>query len=194
MATAGRTVAVSGITVAISLAGLLIFPQVFLRSMGFGGMSAVLIAMVAALLLPALLAMLGPKVDALSVRPWLRRVFRRAPAGGDDRATTAPGRGSRTASCGVRSSSPSASVALLIVLALPFLRVQFGGIDERALPAGTESRVVAETIASATSRPTRPGRSRRSSPCRRGRLGRRRAALQSYVDAVADVPGWTARP
>src|SRR3954452_24782527 len=70
MATAGRTVAVSGVTVAVSLAGLLIFPQVFLRSMGFGGMSAVLIAMLAALtLLPALLAMLGPKVDALSVRP-----------------------------------------------------------------------------------------------------------------------------
>jgi uncharacterized membrane protein YdfJ with MMPL/SSD domain len=87
MATAGRTVAVSGVTVAISLAGLLIFPQVFLRSMGFGGMSAVLIAMLAALtLLPALLAMLGPKVDALSVRPWLRRLFRRPASGpvGDD--------------------------------------------------------------------------------------------------------------
>ena len=39
-----------------------------------------------------------------------------------------------------------ATVALLLVLALPFLRVQFGGIDERALPAGTESRVVTETI------------------------------------------------
>ena len=89
MATAGRTVAVSGVTVAISVAGLLIFPQVFLRSMGFGGMSAVLIAMIAALtLLPALLAMLGPKVDALSVRPWLRRVFRRPV---DLRADTAHG-------------------------------------------------------------------------------------------------------
>src|SRR3954467_15854620 len=89
MATAGRTVAVSGVTVAVSLAGLLIFPQVFLRSMGFGGMSAVLVAMLAALtLLPALLALLGPKVDALSallernvdalcVCPWLRRLFRR---------------------------------------------------------------------------------------------------------------------
>ena len=78
MATAGRTVAVSGVTVAISLAGLLIFPQVFLRSMGFGGMSAVLIAMVSALtLLPALLAMLGPKVDSLSLRPLFRRLFRR---------------------------------------------------------------------------------------------------------------------
>src|SRR4029450_4565413 len=81
MATAGRTVAVSGVTVAVSLAGLLIFPQVFLRSMGFGGMSAVLIAMLAALtLLPALLAILGPRVDALSLRPWLRRLVRRPPS------------------------------------------------------------------------------------------------------------------
>ena len=110
MATAGRTVAVSGITVAISLAGLLIFPQVFLRSMGFGGMSAVLIAMLAALtLLPALLAMLGPKVDALSVRPLLRRLFRRPAAAPGPRRRTAPGPGSRTASCAVRSSTPSPS-------------------------------------------------------------------------------------
>src|SRR3954452_21741007 len=78
MATAGRTVAVSAVTVAVSLAGLIIFPQVFLRSMGFGGMSAVLIAMLAALtLLPALLGLLGPRVDALSVRPLLRRLGRR---------------------------------------------------------------------------------------------------------------------
>ena len=110
MATAGRTVAVSGITVAISLAGLLIFPQVFLRSMGFGGMSAVLIAMLAALtLLPALLAMLGPKVDALSVRPWLRRVFRRA---GRARPTErprrlVPHRAQRHAPAGRSTRSPS---------------------------------------------------------------------------------------
>ena len=66
--------------------------------MGFGGMSAVLVAMLAALtLLPALLAMLGPKVDALSVRPWLRRVFRRPVARGRPPTTTAPGTGSRTA-------------------------------------------------------------------------------------------------
>ena len=75
MATAGRTVAVSGATVAISLASLMLFPLVFLRSMGFGGIAAVVVAMVAALtLLPALLGMLGPRVDALSVRPLLRRV------------------------------------------------------------------------------------------------------------------------
>ncbi|MGY1670368.1 MMPL family transporter [Geodermatophilus sp. SYSU D00710] len=140
MATAGRTVAVSGVTVALSLAGLLIFPQVFLRSMGFGGMSAVLIAMLAALtLLPALLAVLGPRVDALAV-PWRRR---RA-------ATAGTGRGGweRIARAVMRRPVvvTVAVVGLLLALALPFLRVEFGAIDERALPAGTESRVVAETI------------------------------------------------
>src|SRR3954449_1163272 len=91
MATAGRTVAVSAVTVAISLAGLIIFPQVFLRSMGLGGMSAVLIAMLAALtLLPALLGMLGPRVDALSVRPFFRRLFRRPSA---EMAMSAEGHG-----------------------------------------------------------------------------------------------------
>jgi trehalose monomycolate/heme transporter len=101
MATAGRTVAVSGVTVAISLAGLLLFPQVFLRSMGFGGVSAVVIAMLAALtLLPALLAMLGHRVDALSVRPLLRRLFRPERPKWPFRPLrrrTAPGTGSRGA-------------------------------------------------------------------------------------------------
>src|SRR4029079_1912678 len=54
MATAGRTVLFSGLIVAASLASLLIFPQSFLRSMGYGGAAAVLVAMVAGLtLLPA---------------------------------------------------------------------------------------------------------------------------------------------
>ena len=150
------------ITVAISLAGLLIFPQVFLRSMGFGGMSAVLIAMLAALtLLPALLAMLGPKVDALSVRPWLRRVFRRA-----RRAPTTDDHGAwyRIAQSVMRRPVvyTVVVVAVLVALALPFLRVQFGGIDERVLPAGTESRVVTETIDGRLPARTRPVRSRRS--------------------------------
>jgi uncharacterized membrane protein YdfJ with MMPL/SSD domain len=148
MATAGRTVAVSGVTVAVALAGLLLFPQVFLRSMGFGGMSAVLIAMLAALtLLPALLGMLGPRVDALSVRPLFRRVFRR-PA--PQPAATADDHGAwyRIARSVMRRPVIYAVVvtAVLVALALPFLRVQFGGVDVRVLPAGTESRVVSESI------------------------------------------------
>lgn len=188
MATAGRTVAVSGITVAISLAGLLIFPQVFLRSMGFGGMSAVLIAMLSALtLLPALLAMLGPQVDALSVRPWLRRVFRRTPA-----ATTSDhGAWYRIAQSVMRRPVvyTVVVVAVLVALALPFLRVQFGGIDERALPAGTESRVVAETItADFPEDPSGPIEAVVTLP-EAVDSAAGGAALQSYVDAVAAVAG-----
>src|SRR4051812_7287000 len=189
MATAGRTVAVSGVTVAISVAGLLIFPQVFLRSMGFGGMSAVLIAMLAALtLLPALLGMLGPKVDALSVRPWLRRVFRRAPAAPADERS---GFWYRIATGVMRRPVLITVVVtgLLVALALPFLRVQFGGIDVRVLPEAQESRVVTETI------------DRDFPPSTQGPITAivtlpdavdspaGGAALQSYVSAVADVPG-----
>jgi uncharacterized membrane protein YdfJ with MMPL/SSD domain len=189
MATAGRTVAVSGITVAISLGGLLIFPQVFLRSMGFGGMSAVLIAMLAALtLLPALLAILGPRVDALSVRPWLRRLVRRPVAAP---SPDAQGAWYRIAHSVMRRPVVYSVVvvALLVALALPFLRVQFGGIDVRVLPADQESRIVAETIERdfppSTDGPiqsilTLPDAV--DSPAGG-------AALQSYVEAVAAIPG-----
>ncbi|MDG4798318.1 MMPL family transporter [Micromonospora sp. WMMD1082] len=144
MATAGRTVAVSGITVAVSLAGLLIFPMTFLRSMGFGGLSAVLVAMVAALtVLPALLSILGPQVEALSVR----RLLRRPPpvAAG---ATAAHGFWYRLAHSIMRRPVFYAVgvLAVLLLAAAPFLRVEFGGIDPRVLPAGTESRVVSETV------------------------------------------------
>src|SRR5439155_5184318 len=75
MATAGRTVMVSGLTIALALSSLLIFPQVFLRSMALGGMAAVLIATISALtVLPALLAILGPRINALRVPlPWRSR-------------------------------------------------------------------------------------------------------------------------
>jgi RND superfamily putative drug exporter len=72
MATAGRTVLFSGLIVAASLASLLIFPQNFLRSMGYGGVAAVLVAMTAALtVLPALLTVLGPRIEAGRM-PWRR--------------------------------------------------------------------------------------------------------------------------
>src|ERR1700722_15913822 len=69
VATAGRTVAVSGITVALALTSLMLFPEDFLRSMGFGGVATVAVDLLAALtVLPALLAVLGPKVNALRIR------------------------------------------------------------------------------------------------------------------------------
>ena len=74
MATAGRTVAVSGLTVTLALAGLLLFPQVFLRSMGYGAMAAVAVAMLASLtVLPAALALLGDRINALPGAAAARR-------------------------------------------------------------------------------------------------------------------------
>src|SRR6476469_2919404 len=74
MQTAGRTVFFSGLTVTISLLALVIFPQMFLKSMGWGGAAAVLIAMLAAItVLPAALALLGHRVNSLSLRSLFRR-------------------------------------------------------------------------------------------------------------------------
>src|SRR5215469_14498480 len=67
MRTAGRTIAFSGLTVSTSLAALLLFPEVFLRSMAVGAIAATLVALLAALtILPTLLAVLGRRVNALS--------------------------------------------------------------------------------------------------------------------------------
>jgi RND superfamily putative drug exporter len=67
--TAGRTVAVSGLTVAVVLASLLFFPQYFLKSFGYAGIAVTLLAVVTSLTaLPALLAILGHRVDRWKVR------------------------------------------------------------------------------------------------------------------------------
>jgi len=142
MSTAGRTVAFSGVTVAISLASLLFFPQVFLRSMAFGGISAVLIAMLGALtVLPALLAVIGLRIDRLRVPLGRTTVARhRLPR---------PGTWHRVGRAVMRRPVVyvAAIVPLLLVLGTPFLGVKFGPGDHRVLPVGNESRVVAERLA-----------------------------------------------
>ena len=101
MRTAGRTVVVSGLTVAMALSSLLLFPMDFLKSLGYGGMAAVLVAMVAALTaLPALLAVLGPRINALKVPLPLG-----APPGEPVRRTAAGGTGWPAASCVARRST-----------------------------------------------------------------------------------------
>jgi trehalose monomycolate/heme transporter len=150
MATAGRTVAVSGVLVALALSSLMIFPQVLLHSMGLGGAAAVLVAMLSSLtVLPALLAVLGPKVDAGRL-PWSRRkrTVTGAVAGMVSRSSE-NGRWGRIAQGVMRRPVPVliGIVVLLGVLSAPFARVHFGGIDERMLPPGTQSRVVSERLA-----------------------------------------------
>jgi trehalose monomycolate/heme transporter len=140
IATAGRTVVVSGLTVALALSSLLIFPMGFLKSMGYGGMAAVLVAMVAALTaLPALLAVLGPRINALRIPLPQRQRGPDAAAGGWARLAHVVMRRPVYFVVGV--------TALLLAMGTPFLRADFGGFDERVLPAGTESRVVSERLA-----------------------------------------------
>ncbi|MFI6452012.1 MMPL family transporter [Streptosporangium amethystogenes] len=135
IATAGRTVAFSGLTVATSLSGLLLFPQMFLRSIGLGAAAVVLVAMVSAIVvLPALLAVLGPKVDAIKVMP--------------DFGSRRGGTWHAIASSVMRR--PVAYLLgvglLLVALAAPFAHARFGSVDHRVLPEGFESRQVAEEI------------------------------------------------
>ncbi|HET8684470.1 MAG TPA: MMPL family transporter, partial [Micromonosporaceae bacterium] len=119
MVTAGRTIAVSAVTVALALASLLVFPQVFLRSIGFGGIAAVLLAGVFALtVMAALLAVLGHRLQG-------RRPARHA---ADDRGAWA-----RIARAVMRRPVlvGAAVVAVLVVLGLPFLRISYGWLDTR---------------------------------------------------------------
>jgi RND superfamily putative drug exporter len=145
MATAGRTVLVSGLTVALSLASLLVFPELFLRSMALGGMAAVLVAMASALtVLPVLLTLIGPKINALRVPlPRPRRPAGRRPAPVGRRAWA------RLAHAVMRAPVRYAAAVLviLVILALPLGHVRFGGVDERVLPPGTQARVVAQQLA-----------------------------------------------
>jgi len=140
VATAGRTVAVSGITVALALASLMLFPETFLRSMGYGGVATVLVDVLAALtIMPALLAALGPRVNALRIR----RSVRRAPATEDHGAWY------RIARSVMRRPVAYVVVIVIALLALgsPFRSITWGGTDARALPSGSAPRVVAEALA-----------------------------------------------
>jgi trehalose monomycolate/heme transporter len=139
VATAGRTVAVSGITVAAALTSLMLFPVDFLRSMGYGGVATVAVDMLAALtVLPALLAVLGHRVNALRIRRSVSRPAR-------DEASGAWYRLARSV-----MRRPLAYVAVitigLLALGAPFLRISWGGTDASTLPAASTIRQVSEAL------------------------------------------------
>lgn len=137
MDTAGRAVFFSGVTVFLGLAGLLLFDYVMLRSIGIGGCLVVAMSVLASLtLLPAVLAVLGHRVDA-----WPLPVFRglaRTHQGGD------PANGLWAALARLVNRRPL--VVFLLVLAVltslgaPFLRVRMGAPDVTVLPPHVESR------------------------------------------------------
>ncbi|GIF22406.1 RND superfamily putative drug exporter [Actinoplanes tereljensis] len=139
--TAGRTVVFSATLLMIALAGLLLFPQGFLKSLAYGGLASVFLAAVLSLtLLPALLAVLGPRVDKLPVRlPGRKNAAEADP----DASAWA-----RLARFVLRRPLLVAIpiLAVLFLLASPIRHVHFGENDERQLPAGDPSRVAIETL------------------------------------------------
>ncbi|MFD0315122.1 MMPL family transporter [Streptomyces flavalbus] len=143
--TAGRTVLFSALTVAVSLAAMLLFPQYFLRSFAYAGIAVVLLAAAAALiLLPAALLLLGHRVNSLDLRRLFRRGGQRARVPGAEE-----GRGWGRAAGLVMRRAPFfalATTAVLVLLGLPFLGVKFGTADDRQLPSGAESHVVQQDI------------------------------------------------
>ena len=139
MQTAGRTVALSGLTVAVSLSALLVFPMYFLRSFAYAGIAVVLAAMAGSLLsLPALLAVVGTRIDALRVFPHRAR------------RAESDGGWYRTAQWVMRRPVAVAGtvVVVLLLLGAPFLRVHFGSPDARMLPDDEPARVVSEQLQS----------------------------------------------
>jgi len=137
--TAGRTVIFSAVTVAVSLAAMLVFPLAFLRSFAYAGIAVVALAGVGAVVvLPALLAVLGHRVEKWVL--WRRPV---KPEG--------TGFWHRVAVAVMRRPVPVATavVLLLLLLGAPFLRIAFGLPDDRVLPAAASSRVVQDDIRTA---------------------------------------------
>jgi RND superfamily putative drug exporter len=146
MATAGRTVLFSALTVGLSLAAMLVFPVYFLRSFAYAGIAVVALATAAALvLLPAMLTLLGRRVDSLDLRVGVRRVLRRpAPAV----KPVEQGFWYQFASFVMRRAVPVGLLvtAFLVALGLPFLHARFGYPDDRVLPHSASAHQVNDDL------------------------------------------------
>jgi uncharacterized membrane protein YdfJ with MMPL/SSD domain len=142
LATAGRTVFFSSLTVAAALASLLVFPQRFLYSMGLGGsLVALFAALISLTVLPAVLTLLGSRVNAGAPR-FLQR---RAEA---DARPAENGFWYRLSRFVMRRPVPVASLSalLLIVLGLPFLGIKFNTVDPTVLPESASARQAYDTV------------------------------------------------
>jgi putative drug exporter of the RND superfamily len=195
---AGRTVLFSALTVAISLASLLVFPLYYLRSFAYAGIAvAALAATGAILVLPALLAVLGHRVDALPLRGLMARIgggrgAHRAPVdtrGG--RVRTGSGFWHRLATFVMRRPWPVVLVvvSLLLLLGAPFLRASFALPDDRLAPAASEAHQVAQALR--VDYPALAADAAYVVAPRVPRATTRWTAVEAYAIALSRVPGVT---
>lgn len=136
VATAGKTVFISGITVALVLASMLLFPQYFLKSFAYAGVSVVLFAVLASVVaLPAVLAMLGHRVDKGKIRrgelqpketgawSWLAANVMKRPV-----------------------IIATGTITILLALASPALNANFSQVDDRVLPASNPAAIASDQL------------------------------------------------
>ena len=136
VATAGKTVFYSGLTVVITLAALMLFPLMFLKSFGYAGVTVVVMAVLGALVaLPALLAILGKRIDKAVVRKGALK-------------PKEDGRWAQTARFVMRKpvSVVVLSLVILTVLAAPIKNIVFSQVDSRVLPASNPAAYAAQLI------------------------------------------------
>jgi putative drug exporter of the RND superfamily len=147
MATAGRTVLFSALTVGLAMAAMALFPMYFLKSFAYAGIATVSFAALAAIVVtPAAIALLGTRLDSLDVRRLARRILDRPEQ---------PGRRPIEQNFWYRSTKfvmghaipiGLALIGLLLVLGAPFLGVKPGYPDDRVLPASASARQVGDEL------------------------------------------------
>ncbi|MEU7912246.1 MMPL family transporter [Microbispora bryophytorum] len=205
-ATAGRTIAFSGAVVALSFAGLAVFPSRFLLSMAYAGATTVVLAVLTSLtVLPALLAVLGRRAgqSGLGRRAGQSGLGRRAGQNGLGRRAGQNGLGrARPGASGVRwyrlahavmrrpLASALAVVAVLVALGLPFLGVNWARPGDWVLPAGADARTVTRELAERfTADPAKIVTAVVEAPRALDRGALDRAALDGYAARLGAVPG-----
>jgi RND superfamily putative drug exporter len=134
---AGRTVVFSGVTVAVALLALIAFPLYFLRTFAYAGVGVVVVAALAAVItLPALLVLLGNRVNA-----WRLPGMRQEPSSESPRWAAVAQRVLRRPGL-----VTAAVIALLTLASIPLLDVRFGNPDARVLRDDVPARIVTETV------------------------------------------------
>ncbi len=148
MATAGRTVLFSAMTVALSMVAMVLFPMYFLKSFAYAGVAVVAFAAAAAIVVaPAAIALLGNRLDSLDVRRFLRRLLgRREPV----RKSVEETFWYRSTNFVMRHAITGglAIIALLLVLGAPFMGVKWGSPDDRVLPQSASARQIGDSLRS----------------------------------------------
>src|SRR5215207_6119792 len=146
MATAGRTVLFSALTVALSMVAMVLFPMYFLKSFAYAGIAVVTFAAAAAIVVaPAAIVLLGDRLDSLDVRRLARRIL------GRPEPTPKPVEENfwyRSTKFVMRRSIPIglAIIALLLLLGAPFLGIKWGFPDDRVLPTSLSTRQVGDEL------------------------------------------------